>query len=326
MDGREDQAVAPMRDPAPPAVPRPLYTTPLGTMYVADAMDLLRGQPDGSVRLVFTSPPFPLVTRKAYGNAPAGEYLDWFLPHAREIRRVLAPDGSLVLDLGDAWIEGTPTRAALPQRLLVALLDGCGYHLCQEAASHNTAAMPAPAEWVNVRRCRLKSALEQVYWLSPSPFPEADNRRVLRPYSADMRRMIARGTETRRRPSGHLQKAAIAKDRGGSIPDAVVACGNTDSRSRYITRCRAAGHGLHPARMPRPLAELWIGLCSQPGDLVVDPFAGSNITGAVAEALGRRWICGDRDPGYAGDSRFRFEPEPVLIGDAARDGTGADPA
>jgi site-specific DNA-methyltransferase (cytosine-N4-specific) len=163
-----------------------------------------------------------------------------------------------------------------------------------------------------VRRERLSSALPHVYWLATDPHPAADNRRVLRPYSPDMKRMIARGTRTVRRPSGHLQKATIARDRGGSIPGSVIACGNTDSRGLFVRRCKAAEIPLHPARMPRPLAERWIGLCSAPGSLMLDPFAGSGTSCEVAESLGCFWLASERDRGYAAASRLRFDPIPEI--------------
>jgi len=66
----------------------PLYTTDRGAAYVGNSLDLLRELPEESVNLLFTSPPYALHFRKAYGNAAKDEYVAWFLPFAKEIQRV----------------------------------------------------------------------------------------------------------------------------------------------------------------------------------------------------------------------------------------------
>ena len=63
---------------------------------------------------------------------------------------------------------------------------------------------------------------------------------------------------------------------------------------------------IHPARFPAALPEFFLKLVTDEGDLVLDPFAGSNTTGAVAEALHLRWIAVDNVREYLDASRFRF--------------------
>ena len=58
--------------------------------------------------------------------------------------------------------------------------------------------------------------------------------------------------------------------------------------------------------MPSELVEFFIKLTTDPGDLIVDPFAGSNTTGAGAEHLGRRWLSFEPQEGYVETSRSRF--------------------
>jgi DNA modification methylase len=60
--------------------------------------------------------------------------------------------------------------------------------------------------------------------------------------------------------------------------------------------------------MPEALVRFFVEFLTDPGDLVLDPFAGSNTTGAVAERLGRKWVGIEADPGYAEASRVRFGP------------------
>lgn len=291
---------------------RPVFRTGSGAMYLGDAAKLLAQMPGQSVDVVVTSPPYALEFKKEYGNAAKEAYVEWFRPFGREIARVLKPDGSFVLNIGGSYNAGQPTRSLYQFRLLLMLCDELGFHLCQEAFWYNPAKLPSPAEWVNVRRIRVKDSVEYVWWLSPSPTPKADNRRVLIEYSPDMVRLLRRGYRAKERPSGWKITPKF-KDRGGAIPANLIERGNNESNSEYIRLCAQAGVKPHPARFPAALPEFFIKLLSEPGDVVVDPFAGSNTTGAVAEALGRRWVAFDCEPKYVENARLRFGP--LLVND-----------
>jgi site-specific DNA-methyltransferase (cytosine-N4-specific) len=284
----------------------PAYETGLGKAYCADSLEFMRSMSNGSIDLVLTSPPYALHFKKEYGNADQADYVAWFMPFAKEIKRILKDDGSLVLNVGGAWTPGAPTRSLYHYRLLLALCDDIGFHLCQEFFWYNPAKMPAPAEWVNVRRIRVKDSVEYIFWLSTTPHPKADNTQVLNEYSADMKRLIKRGVKKTVRPSGHNITDKFAKDKGGSIPSNLIECGNNESNSFYIRESKSRGHAIHPARFPAALPEFFIKFLTQPKDLVLDPFAGSNTTGRVAESLNRQWIAIERDAQYAEDSQLRF--------------------
>jgi len=284
----------------------PLYQTKLGKAYCADSLEFMRGMRGKTVDLVVTSPPYALHFKKEYGNADQREYVEWFLPFAEQIKRVLKPDGSFVLNVGGSWTPGAPVRSVYHFRLLLALCDDLEHHLCQEFFWHNPAKMPAPAEWVNVRRIRVKDSVEYIYWLSPSQFPKADNSKVLQAYSRDMKRLIKRGIKQTKRPSGHNIKATFSQDRGGAIPGNVITCGNNESNSAYIKQSKEQGKKIHPARFPAKLPQFFIEFLTDPGDLVLDPFAGSNTTGAVAEQLERQWIAIEKNRTYVRDSELRF--------------------
>jgi site-specific DNA-methyltransferase (cytosine-N4-specific) len=287
----------------------PIYETELGRAYCCDSLKFLPTLANGSVDLVVTSPPYALHFKKEYGNADQRDYVKWFLPFAAEIKRTLKEDGSFVLNVGGAWTPGAPVRSLYHFRLLLALCDEIGFNLCQEFFWYNPAKMPAPAEWVNVRRMRVKDSVEYIFWLSASPFPKADNSRVLQAYSADMQRLIKRGIKQTKRPSGHNIKTTFAADRGGSIPPNLIECGNNESNSRYIKQSKSNGKKVHPARFPAELPRFFIEFLTEPDELILDPFAGSNTTGAVAERLGRRWISVERNSEYASDSELRFSEQ-----------------
>ncbi len=181
--------------------------------------------------------------------------------------------------------------------------------------------MPAPAEWVNVQRIRVKDSVEYIFWLSPSERPKASNLNVLSPYSKDMERLIKRGLKQTKRPSGHMIREGFSKDKGGSIPPNLIQIGNNESNSNYIKESKRLGKKIHPARFPAELSRFFIEFLTDPNDLVLDPFAGSNTTGAVAEGLGRRWIGVELSREYAEDSQLRFSklPEHTTVGDDAQE-------
>jgi len=288
----------------------PVYTTDYGELFCADSLDFMGSLPDDSIDLVVTSPPYALHFKKEYGNASQTEYVEWFLPFAREVKRIIKPSGSFVLNLGGAWQPGHPIRSLYHYRTLLALTDVVGFDLAQELFWYNPAKMPAPAEWVNVRRIRVKDSVEYVFWLVKDPMAHADNRRVLQPYSEDMKRLIRRGVKKTLRPSGHVINGTFAPNQGGSIPSNLIQCGNNESNSAYITNSKRFGNKVLPARFPAELPRFFIEFLTKPGDCVLDPFAGSNTTGFVAETLKRRWMGVELRSDYAEESKLRFELPP----------------
>lgn len=292
--------------------PEPHFSTPLGAAWLGDCLDTLRREVvPQSAALIVTSPPFALTRAKEYGNAAQEDYLDWFRPFACRFRSRLRPDGSLVLDVGGAWEPGRPTRSLYQYKLLIMLCEEFGFHLAQEFFWWNPSKLPSPAEWVTVRRIRVKDAVNCVWWLSPTPWPRASNRRVLIPYSDSMRRLVDRGGGgAGNRPSGHAV-GDFAADNGASIPPNLIAFPNTESNSAYIRYCKDRGIKPHPARFPASLPEYFVRMLTDPGDLVVDPFAGSCTTGEVCERLGRRWLCAEMSAQYLDGARGRFPPAPA---------------
>ena len=285
------------------------HKTKMGKMVLADSRDYLNTLPGGGVDLVMTSPPFALVVAKEYGNPAQEDYLDWFRPFASELRRVLAETGSLVIDVGGSWRPGLPVRSLWHLELPAMLVREFGFHLAQEFYWFNPCTVPGPVQWTNVQRMRVKSAVNCVWWLSRSPRPKADNRRVLTPYGAKMRADIARGTrKAQKSPSGHSVGSSFCRDNGGAIPPNLLQLPGREANRDYLARCRGAGLPTHPARFPAGLPEFFIKFLTDPGDLVLDPFAGSCVTGEVAEKLGRKWICVERVEQYLQGARFRFGP------------------
>ncbi len=274
-----------------------------------DSLDLLAGLPDGSVNLVLTSPPFALLREKAYGNRDQAEYLDWLTAFARQVHRVLRDDGSFVLDLGGAYQRGVPARSLYQFRVLLRFCDDVGFFLAEEVYWHNPAKLPSPIEWVNKRKIRMKDSVNTVWWFSKTEWPKADVSKVLAPYSDRMKKLLEDPDafyKPKVRPSGHDIGKSFATDNGGAIPANLLQISNTESNGLYVDACKAVGAERHPARFPAKLPEFFIRLLTEPGDLVVDIFAGSNTTGQVAEAERRQWLSFELRPDYVAASAFRF--------------------
>lgn len=283
------------------------FITKYGRIIHQDALEYMRdSMEDDSVDLIFTSPPFALLRKKDYGNVEEDKYVAWFEEFAHEFYRVLKPTGSLVIDIGGSWKPGQPTRSLYHFELLIMLCRQVQFHLAQEFYWWNPSKLPTPAEWVNVRRIRVKDAVNCVFWLSKTPWPKASNRRVLVPYSDSMLDLIENGYQAKLRPSGHDISDKFQRDNGGAIPPNLLAIPNTESNSYYLRYCKEHDIKPHPARFPARLPELFVRMLTDTEDTVFDPFGGSCVTGEVCESLERNWICCETVSEYIEGAKGRF--------------------
>ena len=295
--------------------PHTIYTTPAGSQVVGDSREILRLLPEASVDLIVTSPPFALLREKSYGNRDQQDYVAWLVEFGRAALPVLKETGSFVVDLGGAYQRGRPIRSLYQWRVLLEFCDSLDYRLAEEWYWHNPAKLPSPIEWVNKRKIRVKDSVNTVWWFSKTDWPKADVTKVLAPYSDRMKKLIAdpdRFYRPKERPSGHDISKGFGTDNGGAIPPNLLQFPNTDSNSAYIRTCKALGRDSHPARFPSDLPAFFIKFLTEPGDVVVDIFSGSNTTGRAAEDLGRRWVSIEERRDYAALSAIRFIEERPL--------------
>jgi DNA modification methylase len=287
----------------------PAYTTAWGKAYCGDSHELLRALPDSSVNLVMTSPPFALQRQKAYGNKNQAAYVEWLARFAKEVHRVLKDDGSFVLDLGGAYEKGVPARSLYNFRVLINFCDELKFFLAEDFYWFNPSKLPSPIEWVNKRKLRVKDAVNTIWWFSKTEWPKADVTKVLAPYSDRMKKLLENPTafyKPKLRPSGHDIGTAFGNDNGGAIPPNLLQLPNSESNGQYLSGCKTVGEKQHPARFPAKLPEFFINMLTEPGDVVLDIFAGSNTTGQVAETSKRRWLAFELSCEYVGASAFRF--------------------
>ena len=284
-----------------------IFKTKLGSIVNDDAEKYLKKIKDGSVDLIITSPPFALTREKAYGNKKGDEYLDWLKQFGEIFYKKLKDDGSFVIDFGGSWVPGEPTRNLHQFKIPIIFCEEIGFHLAQEFFWWNTSKMPTPASWVTISRERVTDSVNYIFWFSKSTHPKANNRNILKPYSDKMKNMIKNQKYNMKdRPSEHRVSKVWAKDNGGAIPQNFFPYGNS-SNDPYFKYCDEKGLKKHPARFGPFIPEFFIRFLTDKNDLVIDPFAGSCTTGAVAEQLARKWLCIDLDEDYLKGAIGRFE-------------------
>lgn len=298
---------------------REYYRTKFGKMYWSRIEEFVNSyhasELIGKVNLILTSPPFPLNRKKQYGNEIGKEYIEMISSLAVILKEFLTTDGSIVLEIGNAWEKGNPTMSTLPIKTLLSFLDKGKLKLCEQFVCYNPARLPGPTQWVNVDRIRVKDAFTNAWWMSPSSYPKANNRNVLTEYSPSMKKLLkSQKYNSGKRPSEHhIGSKSFLQNNGGAIPSNVLIISNTESSSEYLKYCKSKNLDRHPARMPYFLAKFFIEFLTEPGDLVMDPFAGSNTTGYAAETLGRRWLSIEANETYIRGSIGRFGRRNVIL-------------
>jgi site-specific DNA-methyltransferase (cytosine-N4-specific) len=316
---------------------RILYKTGLGQYLLGDSQKVIKEnllkKYKNKVQLIVTSPPFPLNNKKKYGNFLGEEYKNWLSNFAPLFSQLLTKNGSIVMEMGNAWKPGRPVQSLLSLESLIAFVRNpkADLELCQEFICYNPSRLPSPAQWVTVNRIRTIDSYTHVWWMSKSDFPKADNKKVLRPYSKSMLQLLKRQTyNSGKRPSEHIiSEKSFLTDNKGSImhnvlemeqmdesrelrlPKNMFSLANTNSNDFFSTECRKKNIPIHPARMPIGLASFFIEFLTDPGDIVLDPFAGTNTTGFCAEKLKRKWLSIEISKDYARQAAIRFK-DPVL--------------
>lgn len=308
-----------------------IFKNERGISYHGDSLELIKSTKfqkkyKGKIDLIFTSPPFNLISKKKYGNKNGQEYIDWLTEFSQPLTNLLTEKGSIVIEMGNSYEKGEPTFSTIPLESLLSFKNKSNLYLCQEFICHNPSRLPSPAEWVTVKRIRVKDSYTRVWWLSKTPYPKSDNKKILKEYSSSMRKKLQNGTiNTGTRPSGHNITESFYKNNGGSISpnflemshgeylfenlENTLSIPNSDNQSEYNSFCRNNNLEPHPARIQPELIEFFVRFLTDERDLVFDPFGGSNTTGLVSEKLDRKWVSSDKSLDYIKGSLIRFFSE-----------------
>lgn len=293
-----------------------IYSVDDGLAFLGHAEDAAGAIEPGSLSLIMTSPPYPVVNR-AYGRFGLAEWLQWMSGLVGMWKDLLRDDGTLAINLMDIHVPGSPMISPYVERFTLDAIDNHGLNLAGRMPWHSPSKL-ANLEWAVKRRVALKNTVEHVLLFSRTPNPSWDTRRLPpEPYaerSESQRRSDARRSAERsatKRPGGYdINDQAFAKNAEGGIPHNLLISGGVGGGGTYARRCREEGLVPHPARFPETLPRRIIQLATDIGQTVYDPMAGSNTTGKVALELGRRFISSEPVLEYARSSSFRFDDRP----------------
>tara|TARA_B100000989_G_C19452656_1_gene432505 strand:+ start:85 stop:1026 length:942 start_codon:yes stop_codon:yes gene_type:complete len=298
-----------------------------GFFYNEDSLKVLKSKGfvkryQNKIDLVFTSPPFPLLTAKKYGNEKGEKYIEWFAKYAQPLKKLLSEKGSIVIEIGNTWTPGHPTYALIEIRALMKFMEEGNFKLCQRFIWHNPAKLPGPAEWVTKYRERVKDSFTEIWWFAKTERPLANNKKILAEYSKGMKKLLERQQYNfGKRATGHnINKTSFLKKNRGAIPPNIfttehfdeevfsnfLPISNTNNVNKYRNYCFKKKLIPHPARMPHDIVEFFIKFLTKEKSIVLDPFAGSNTTGYVASDNNRKWVSIEKDLNYIKGSRGWF--------------------
>ena len=287
-----------------------------GRLICGDALAELRKLPANSIDLIVTSPPYADRRKRQYGGPSPAQYGAWYLPIARELKRVLKQDGSYILNLKES-------RTPDGQRSLY-VLDLVAAHVREAGLRwHDTFIWAKPNPFPGDKGTHLPDAWEPCYQFTKGPRPFIDhtaNRRPISPGTAAKRAYMARLDA-----AGDIETRAPALVKNKHDNPSVIAP-NANRRDTPTAQAfnvvtigvlAGAGRGIkHPAMFPERLPRWFIRLLCPYDGIVLDPFAGAGTTAFAAEAEGRRWIAIEKEPEYVKASRARLavQHEPLTPG------------
>lgn len=242
-------------------------------VVIGDSLDVLRQLPDESVNLIITSPPYADQRKSTYGGVPVSEYVEWFKPFAAEMLRVLADDGSFILNIKERVVNGE--RSTYVYELVIALRQ-MGWLWTEEYIWHKTTT--APGKWPN----RFRDLWEHCYHFTKNKKFTMNQEAVMVPVGDWSKSRLSNLSDKDRERQSSGVGSGFGKRVDNWVGRDMVYPGNVLHGS---SETRNTGHS---AAFPLWLPRWFIELFSNPGDLVLDPFLGSGTTLIAANAVGRR--------------------------------------
>ncbi|GJH40228.1 hypothetical protein RCZ04_07780 [Capnocytophaga sp. HP1101] len=240
-----------------------------------DSAEVLKTLPSNSIDLIVTSPPYADQRKSTYGGIAPDKYVDWFLPIAEQLLRVLKPTGTFILNIKEKVVEGE--RSTYVMELILAMRQQ-GWLWTEEFIWHKKNSYPG--KWPN----RFRDAWERLLQFNKNKKFAMYQEEVMVPMGDWAKTRLKNLSETDK----HRDNSKVGSGFGKNISNWV------DREKAYPTNvlhlATECNNKKHSAAFPEELPEWFIKLFTKEGDTVLDPFAGSGTTLFVAERMGRNAI------------------------------------
>ncbi|MFA7543850.1 MAG: site-specific DNA-methyltransferase [Candidatus Cloacimonadaceae bacterium] len=261
-------------------------------ILLGDSAQVLKSLPSEQIDLIVTSPPYSDQRKNNYGGVKAEEYVEWFLPIAAELKRVLKPRGTFILNIKEKVINGERSTYVLE---LIMALRAQGWLWTEEFIWNKKNSYPG--KWPNRFRDSWERLLQFNKLRDFAMYQEA----VMVPIGDWARNRLKNLSETDKRRDNAKNNSGFGKNVSNWLDREYVYPTNV------LTLATECYNKAHSAAFPRELPEWFIKLFTQEQDLVLDPFAGSGTTLFAAESLNRSAIGIDLMPEYVDMIKKGFE-------------------
>jgi site-specific DNA-methyltransferase (adenine-specific) len=260
-------------------------------VYLGDSREVLKKFPDKYFNLIITSPPYADARGNHYDSISPDEYVDFMVSFHEQIWRVLADNGSFVLNVKDRVVDGVRHRFVWNT---IMALSNRGWRCVDDYLWVKPNAMPG--FWPN----RLRDEWEYCFHMTKEKQFAMYQDEIRKPIGkwADKRLAKLSGKSNGRHDSEN--RSGFGRDLRNWVNKSTVLPGNT-------VNVPLVGKNMgHPAVFPVGLPEFFIKLFTKPGDYILDPFAGSGSTGIAAEELNRSVVLVDSKTDYFEVMKKRF--------------------
>ncbi len=251
------------------------FTFEVDRIIQGDCLNVLKTFPDNCVDLIVTSPPYADNRKKSYQGVPIEQYVNWFLPISEQLKRVLRPDGSFVLNIKERSVNGERQTYILE---LILAMRKQGWLWTEEYIWHKKNCYPG--KWPN----RFRDAWERCLHFTKQKKFKMFQEAVMVPMGSWAQKRLAKLSDTDRIRDESRSLSGFGKNVSNWLGRKYVYPTNV---LHFATECANRNHS---ATFPVSLPSWFIKLFTQEGDLVLDPFIGSGTTALACIELNRHYL------------------------------------